>query len=244
MATFATQFDHHAAAYGGVIAGLSFTAFEITASAYAGAPGTATTPLRMIGATVLGREALAPSYPLLPVAAIGCAIVMVLSVLFSSLFAAAVRRIRAFTGDEFLDAAVQRVCAGLVFGTALWLLIFYAVAPLVGWSWFPADVHAEVALGAYALFFGVPVGWLSVHRGANGNPAPRRREAPRGHFPFVTASSRGPSLPIENALARVVAALAVAMVVAFCIWLVVIYVGVEYVRPPWDSSSVPPERTY
>ena len=103
MATLATQSSRHAAAYGGIIAGLSFTTFEIAASAYAGAPGTATTPLRMVGATVLGRHALAPTYPPLPVSAIGFAIVMT--------FAVACR----YGGDEFviavpdmrLDAAVR-----------------------------------------------------------------------------------------------------------------------------------------
>lgn len=36
----------------------------------------------------------------------------------------------------------------------------------------------------------------------------------------------------------------IVMFVAFCLWLIAIYIGVEYVRPPWDTHSVPPELLY
>jgi hypothetical protein len=243
MATVARQLDRHAATYGGVIAALSFTTFEVIASAYAGAPGTATTPLRMIGATVLGRHALDPHYPLVPVALTGLVLVLALAVFFSNVFVGIVTRLSAVTDGEFLASPVQQACAGMVFGIIVWLFIFYGVAPVVGWSWFPASVHTDVALAAYALFFGVPVGWFSVRQDANHPHAEPHHAVAAAYLPGVDRG-RISSEALINALPRVLIVLTFAMFVAFWMWLLAMYIGIEYMQPSWDANSFPAPRLY
>lgn len=88
------------------------------------------------------------------------------------------------------------------------------------------------------------VAWLSVHHPVKRNPARRPRQSAATHLPGITSTGRWPSLLVENRLPRLVGVLALTMVVVFCIWLVAIYIGDEYVRPSWDSNSVPAERLY
>jgi hypothetical protein len=53
----------------------------------------------------------------------------------------------------------QLALAGTVFGTALWLVNFYVIAPLAGWTWFPGNVHHIIAFLGHAFFLGCPLGW-------------------------------------------------------------------------------------
>jgi hypothetical protein len=60
----------------------------------------------------------------------------------------------------FLSNKTQLAVAGTLFGTVLWLVNFYVVAPLAGWTWFPANVHHMIAFLGHAFFFGCPLGWI------------------------------------------------------------------------------------
>lgn len=48
--------------------------------------------------------------------------------------------------------------AGAALGTIVWVVNFYVVAPIFGWTWFPEMTDPLVQLVAHAGFFGVPLG--------------------------------------------------------------------------------------
>jgi uncharacterized membrane protein YagU involved in acid resistance len=134
----------------GVIAGLVFAAFEMMAAAVMMGPEAAFMPLRMIGAMVLGAAALDPSYSLLTAAMAGVVVHMALSVVFALIFA--------FVMPWSASPTVLMI-SGVAFGIGLWLVNFYAIAPLMGWHWFADDANPLVQFLAHAAFFGLPVGW-------------------------------------------------------------------------------------
>jgi len=117
-------------------------------------------PLRMIGAMLLGPEALDSGYPLAVAAATGVLIHMTLSIAFAGVFAAIVSSMFTATAGEFVRTAPGLALAGIVFGVALWLVNFYLIAPLAGWTWFPERRDPVVQFLAHAFFFGCPVGWM------------------------------------------------------------------------------------
>jgi hypothetical protein len=80
--------------------------------------------------------------------------------LFTGIFAMMASAMAIRTTGEFLSTPGGMALAGMLFGVALWLVNFYIVAPLLGWSWFPEGTNPAVQFLAHALFFGAPVGWL------------------------------------------------------------------------------------
>ena len=150
----------HNGAPAGVIAGLIFIGFQLVAIAALSGPATAALPLRMIGAIVLGPAALVPGYSPIAVITTGLAIHVFLSAMYGVLFAQMVTRIAHGTEDELLATTGQLAVAGTIFGTVLWLVNFYVVAPLAGWTWFPGNVHHAAAFFGHAFFFGCPLGWV------------------------------------------------------------------------------------
>jgi hypothetical protein len=143
----------------GVTAGVIFAAFETIATAVVTGPASATMPIRMISAIVLGKAALDPNYSLVLVGITGLAVHLLFSIAFAGLFTAIVTRVAYATEGELLTNSSQLAVAGTIFGATLWLVNFYLVAPLVGWTWFPANVHRVIALVGHAFFFGCPLGW-------------------------------------------------------------------------------------
>ena len=144
----------------GVCAGLIFAGFEIIATALAAGPASAAMPLRMISAILLGPAAFESSYSLTQVAVISLVIHLILSVIFATIFAAIVTRIANASAGELLTSSAQLSVAGAMFGTVLWLVNFYVIARLAGWTWFPGDVHHVIAFVGHAFFFGCPLGWI------------------------------------------------------------------------------------
>jgi hypothetical protein len=59
-----------------------------------------------------------------------------------------------------LTSSAQLAVAGTMFGTVLWLVNFYVIARLAGWTWFPGNVHHVIAFVGHAFFFGCPLGWI------------------------------------------------------------------------------------
>lgn len=142
----------------GVAAGLIFAVFEVAAAAALGGLEAATMPLRMIGAIVLGAEALDPSYSLVVAALTGVVVHMVLSVIFVGVFAFLVTPLLSSGG--MAGSTGSLALAGVAFGTALWLANFYLIAPAAGWAWFPEQTDPIVQFLAHAMFFGAPAGWM------------------------------------------------------------------------------------
>jgi hypothetical protein len=151
MARVGVRFGPGTIVAAGVVAGLLFAAFEVIAAALMMGPAAAFMPLRMIGAMVLGSAALDPGYSLAVAATAGVVVHMILSVAFTAVFAFIASPI-ATTGRLAL--------AGMAFGTGLWLVNFYVIAPLAGWTWFPEQTNAVVQFAAHAFFFGGPIGWM------------------------------------------------------------------------------------
>ena len=150
MVTVATKFRFGHVIAAGAIGGILFAAFDMVAAAVLMGMQSAFMPLRMIAAMVLGGEALDPGF-WLPMGAIAGLIVhMVLSVAFAVIFAS-------IASPSATDGMLA--LGGIVFGTVLWLVNFYVIAPLAGWTWFPEQTNAPVQFIAHAFFYGCPVGW-------------------------------------------------------------------------------------
>jgi hypothetical protein len=134
----------------GVFGGIVFAAFEMVTAALVTGWDALFNPLRMIGAMLLGSNALDPGYSLAIAATTGFMIHMLLSVAFAILFAEVARSLPTTAGLTLV---------GMVFGLSLWLVNFYAIAPMAGWTWFPDRTNPVVQLLAHTFFYGCPVGW-------------------------------------------------------------------------------------
>lgn len=150
----------------GITAGIIFAAFEMFAAALMMGPAAIGMPLRMIGAMILGAAALEPGYPLVTAAAAGIGVHLVLSVVFTAIFAAIAPPL--LTAAGFASTSSNLAAAGVLFGTGLWLVNFYLIAPAAGWSWFPDQTDPVVQFVAHAFLFGGVVGWML---GGRGRPA-------------------------------------------------------------------------
>jgi hypothetical protein len=142
---------HHLAkhgAIGGVLAGLIFPMYEMAAAAILGMDPFM--PLRMIGGIALGSQALEPGFSL-PVAGAAAMVVhMALSIAYGLAFAVIIARL--------VTSGALMVAAGAVYGTLLWLVNFYVMANIFGWTWFPQGTDPVVQFIGHAGFFGVPLG--------------------------------------------------------------------------------------
>ena len=158
MAGVAVRFGLGTIVDTGVVAGIIFAAFEILAAALLMGPEAAAMPLRMIGAMVLGTQALEPGYSLVTAAMTGVIVHLILSVVFTGIFAAIAPPILMASGLGTTSGSLA--LAGIAFGIALWLINFYLVAPAVGWTWFPERTDPVVQFLAHAFFFGCTAGWM------------------------------------------------------------------------------------
>ena len=147
-------------AYIGVTAGLILAGFEAISTAFVAGAGGAATPLRMAGAIVLGAAALDPQYSLTLAALIGLAVQLLVAIVAAGLFTMIVAQLAKATEGELMTTSGELALAGSTFGTSMWLVGFYVVAPLAGWTWFSRDGHHIIAFVGYAFFFGCPLGWL------------------------------------------------------------------------------------
>lgn len=136
-------------AIAGIVAGLVFAAFEMTASAFMMGADAFFMPLRMIGAIALGPEALDPAYSLLSASVAGVLVHMGLSIIYGLLFGEA---------STVLRGPAAFIGLGSVFGLALWLVNFYLIAP-VAFPWF-LDASPVVQFVAHTFFFGAILGWF------------------------------------------------------------------------------------
>jgi hypothetical protein len=144
----------------GIIAAMIFAMFEMLAAGMLMGPDAFAMPLRMIGAIVLGPMALEPSYSLIGAATTGIVVHLILSMLFAGIFAVTISAMTPPDAASVGSMPGGLALAGICFGIVLWLVNFYVVAPLAGWTWFAARSDPFVQLFAHALFFGCPVGWL------------------------------------------------------------------------------------
>lgn len=166
MANITVRFRSDTIVITGVIAGIIFAAFEMIAAAALMGMDAAVIPLRMIAAIVIGPEALEPSYSLPTAGTTGLAVHLVLSVLFTALFAGILTAVGNLAHGKSVIGAPNMALAGVVFGIGLWLFNFYVLAPAAGWIWFTERTDPVVQLLAHAIFYGWPLGWMLSRSGA------------------------------------------------------------------------------
>lgn len=122
-------------------------------------------PLRIAASLLLGTAVLEADAAFGPAVVTGTIIHLALSASFGLVFAALMARWRPLRRS--LAAASG---AGILYGLLIWLVNFYAIAPVYGWTWIP-DVTDPLALAiAHAFGFGLPLaGYLYIAA------SPRRR---------------------------------------------------------------------
>jgi hypothetical protein len=139
---------------GGIVAGIVFAFFQMVVAVLMMGPGAFFLPLRMIGAMVLGQQALDPSYDQVLATLTGLIVHLVLSAGFGAGFG----KLGASIATLPHPAAVLPAAAS-VYGLLLWLVNFYVIAPAAGWHWFPDDTHAVVQFLAHTFSFGTTLGF-------------------------------------------------------------------------------------
>ncbi len=142
-------------AIAGVIAGIVFAMFEMIMAAIMG--DGFFMPLRMIGAIVLGEDALMPSYSLVGAAVVGLVVHMLLSAVYGAMFGALVGLVPALAENR-----TMLIVAATLYGFALWLINFYVVAPMA-FEWF-GMADSVVQFVAHTFFFGTVLGLLILAR--------------------------------------------------------------------------------
>ena len=142
-------------ALGGLIAGIVFALFEMIVAALMMGGGAFWMPLRMIGAIVLGQQAIEPTYNLAIAAIVGAIVHMVLSIVFGIIFGVIVA-----LAPGLAESAGTLVVAASVYGFALWLINFYVLARIGGWSWFPGQTNVVEQFIAHTFFYGTVLGWM------------------------------------------------------------------------------------
>ena len=135
----------------GLFAGIVFVVFDMVVTAALGMPFIM--PLRMIGATALGKAALMPSFPAAAAVGAGLGVHFLNAAVYGVGFTAAVLSVPALRGHR---AAI--VVVGLLFGLALWLINFYVIAPPAGWVWFPTQANPVQQFISHVFGFGTVLG--------------------------------------------------------------------------------------
>ena len=141
----------HAVA-GGLVAGVTLAAFEMTIGALLSGDQGLWMPARMIAAILLGSHVLEPSYPLTSVVPRALLIHMMLSVIFALIFNAVVQP-RSTTRSSY-----GLLVSSSAFGCMLWIVNFYVIAPTLALTWFPDGTNPLVQFLAHTFFYGSVLG--------------------------------------------------------------------------------------
>jgi len=139
----------------GVVAGVVLAMFDMVMAAIQG--DGFFTPLRMIGAIVLGEDALMTSYSLVGAGIAGLLVHMVMSAIFGAVFGAIVAFVPAIREHNLL-----LVGAATAYGFMLWIVNFYVIAPSA-FEWF-GMADSTVQFVAHTFFFGTALGLLMLAR--------------------------------------------------------------------------------
>jgi hypothetical protein len=157
MARAAVRFRPGTVVTIGIAAGFVFAAFEVLTAGMLTGVASATRPLRMIAAMVLGPAALSPAYSLAVAGTIGLGLHLVLSIVYTAILAIVVSWVSSMSHEELLSSTLGDTFTGVFFGIALYVFNYFVVSPLAGWSWFHESTLVEFF--SHALFGGV-AGWM------------------------------------------------------------------------------------
>ena len=139
----------------GVVAGIVFAMFEMVMSAILG--NGFFMPLRMIGAIVLGKDALMSSYSLAGAAVAGLVVHMMLSAMYGLVFGVVIGLV-----SNLRSSRTMLMLTATLFGFALWIVNFYMVTT-VAFNWF-TNANQTVQFFAHTFFFGSMIGLLFAAR--------------------------------------------------------------------------------
>jgi hypothetical protein len=140
---------------GGIVAGVVFALFEMIVAAVLDGTEAFFMPLRMIGGIGLGPDAMDPATSLLTAGGTGLAIHMVLSMIYGVLIAVVLGLV-----PQLSASRVAVLASTSAAGFALWVVNFYVMAPIFGWTWFPNDTNPVVQIVAHTVFFGTVLGLI------------------------------------------------------------------------------------
>jgi hypothetical protein len=128
-------------------------------------------PLRLIGAIVLGQDALDASASLLPAALAGTVVHLMFSALFGVIFG-----LLAWVVPALSESSPALLVGASAYGLLLWAVNFHVIAPWAGWAWLPARSVLWLQLLAHTFGFGTVLGiYLDS---AVGRPRTRADRAP------------------------------------------------------------------
>jgi hypothetical protein len=137
----------------GFIAGIAFAMFEMIMAVLLDGNSAFWNPLRMIAATVLGKEALSPDYGLVTAAVTGMMVHMMLSVIFGIVLAIGIVVL-----PNLARSRGALIVAASLSGLLLWVVNFYVISPVAGWNWFPDMTEPLVQFVAHTFLFGTVLG--------------------------------------------------------------------------------------
>jgi hypothetical protein len=151
--TLATGTWVRAGIIGGIVAGIMFAMFEMVMAAVLSGTGAFFMPLRMIGAIGVGTSALDPGTSLVTAGGAGLVIHMVLSMIYGVVVTGVVTLVPTLSRSTGSILGVTSIA-----GFALWILNFFVLAGIFGWSWFPDTQNVAVQVVAHTLMFGTVLG--------------------------------------------------------------------------------------
>jgi hypothetical protein len=138
-----------------VIAGIVFAMFEMIVAVVLNGGDAFFMPLRMIGAIGVGKSALDPATSILTAGGAGIVIHMILSMMYGVVVAGVIAKV-----GSLAQSTAAVVATASVAGFALWVLNFYLLAGIFGWSWFPDGQNVGVQFVAHTFMFGTVLGLL------------------------------------------------------------------------------------
>lgn len=140
---------------GGIIAGITFAMFEMVMALILNGSDAFFMPLRMIGGIGLGASAMDPATSLLTAGGVGLVIHMILSMMYGVVVAGVLSLI-----PQLSSSRTAVLVSASVAGFGLWIVNFYVLAQVFGWTWFPNNTNALVQFVAHTFFFGTVLGFV------------------------------------------------------------------------------------
>lgn len=136
---------------GGIVAGAVFAVYQMGIAWLL--KGNPIEPLRMV-AGISGKSTTQPWYPLSAAVPIALAIHMILSVIFALAFVLLLGYI-----PWSIDTRARFITAAGVYSVFLWLMNFYVIAPLFGWTWFIYSLNPFLqGFIGHLFFYGIVLG--------------------------------------------------------------------------------------
>src|SRR6188474_1438104 len=114
----------------GLAAGIIFVVFEVLAAELILGMASAMVPIRMIAAIAVGPRALDASYSLALATAVGLALHLLLSIVYTAVLALIVSSVSTITNEELLSGALGDAFTGVFFGITLYVLNYYLISPM------------------------------------------------------------------------------------------------------------------